>query len=45
MFLLARYTVAAAVFLSASAARIGFSWEARRDEPGREGTLQHGADS
>jgi hypothetical protein len=20
---------------------IGFGWEARRDEPGREGTLQH----
>jgi hypothetical protein len=23
----------------------GFGWEARRDEPGREGTLQHNADS
>jgi hypothetical protein len=22
---------------------IGFGWEARRDEPGREGTLQHRA--
>jgi hypothetical protein len=20
---------------------VGFGWEARRDEPGREGTLQH----
>jgi hypothetical protein len=24
---------------------IGFGWEARRDEPGREGALQHNADS
>jgi hypothetical protein len=24
---------------------IGFDWKARRDEAGREGTLQHGADS
>jgi hypothetical protein len=24
---------------------IGFSWEARRDEPGREATLQHNVDS
>jgi hypothetical protein len=24
---------------------IGFTWEARRDEAGWEGTLQHGADS
>jgi hypothetical protein len=24
---------------------IGFGWEARRNEAGREGTLQHNADS
>ena len=24
---------------------VGFCWKARRDEPGREGTMQHNADS
>ena len=28
--------------LAARGQLIGFGWEARRDEPGREGTLQHG---
>ena len=27
--------------LAAARQLIGFGWEARRDEPGREGTLQH----
>src|SRR5262245_4809141 len=27
--------------LAAGGQLIGFGWEARRDEPGREGTLQH----
>src|SRR5262249_28241184 len=30
--------------LAAGRQLIGFGWEARRDEPGREGTLQHNAD-
>jgi hypothetical protein len=29
--------------LAAGGQLIGFGWEARRDEPGREGTLQHNA--
>jgi hypothetical protein len=29
--------------LAAGRQFIGFGWEARRDEPGREGTLQHNA--
>ena len=35
-------------FMQPLAARrqfVGFAWEARRDEPGRQGTLQHNADS
>jgi hypothetical protein len=28
--------------LAAGRQLVGFGWEARRDEPGREGTLQHG---
>jgi hypothetical protein len=31
--------------LAASGQLIGFGWEARRDEPGRQGMLQHGVDS
>jgi len=31
--------------LAAGEQFIGFGWETRRDEPGREGTLQHNADS
>ena len=31
--------------LAAGRQFMGFGWEARRDEPGREGTLQHNADS
>jgi len=27
--------------LAARRQLVGFGWEARRDEPGREGTLQH----
>jgi len=27
--------------LAAGRQLIGFGWEARRDEPGRQGTLQH----
>ena len=29
--------------LVAGAQFVGFAWEARRDEPGRQGTLQHSA--
>src|SRR5262249_10525226 len=31
--------------LAAGRQLIGFGWEARRDEPGRHGTLQHNGDS
>ena len=31
--------------LAARRQLIGFGWEARRDEPGQQGTLQHSGDS
>jgi hypothetical protein len=31
--------------LAAGRQLIGFCWKARRDEPGRQGTLQHNGDS
>jgi len=31
--------------LAARRQPVGFGWETRRDEPGRQGTLQHNADS
>src|SRR5262245_3372533 len=31
--------------LAARRQLVGFGWETRRDEPGREGTLQHNSDS